>query len=67
MADRKTLEHTILDGFFQRLASLSDFPAEVLAALQQLRREARLEDPERILNALREGMKEHGRNANSTP
>lgn len=67
MEDRKTLEQTILDGLFERLSSLSDFPAEVLAALQRLRREARLEDPERILNALREGMKEHGRNANSTP
>lgn len=62
MKDR--LEEVMFSGFFQRLKGLPDFPREVLERFQRLQDESQLEDPERILHALREGMKEHGRKPN---
>ena len=64
MKDGKTLEEAIFTGFFQRLKRLPDFSREVLERFQQLQDESQFEDPERVLHALREGTKEHGRKPN---
>ncbi len=66
MDHRKTLEEEIFSGFLGNLEGHDDFPQEVLVRFQRLRAESHLVDPERVIQALREGMKEHEQNANST-
>ncbi len=65
MKDEKKLEDDILGGFLKRLEALPDFPREVLGRLQQLGAESKLEDPERVLSAIREGVKQDDRKPNS--
>jgi hypothetical protein len=63
MSDASTVEERILDRLFRKLESDESIPREVVRRIQVLRQSGRLKDPDAILEALAQGVKEHAQNS----
>ena len=63
MSEALSIEERILDRLLQKLESDDSIPREVLRRIQSLRQSGRLKDPDAILEALAQGVKEHAKNS----
>jgi len=63
MSQAPTVEERILDRLFRKLESDDSIPREVVRRIQVLRQSGRLKDPDAILEALAQGVKEHAQNS----
>jgi hypothetical protein len=63
MSEALTVEERILDRLFRKLESDESIPREVVRRIQVLRQSGRLKDPDAILEALSQGVKEHAQNS----
>lgn len=63
MSDALTVEERILDRLFRKLETDESIPREVVRRIQGLRQSGRLKDPDAILEALAQGVKEHAQNS----
>ena len=63
MSEALTVEERILDRLFRKLESDDSIPREVVRRIQVLRQSGRLKDPDAILEALAQGVKEHAQNS----
>ena len=63
MNDSMTVEQRIVANFLEKLKSDHSIPQEVFARIQSLCEEGRVADVQAILNALREGMRDHAKNS----
>ncbi len=63
MSQALSIEERILDRLFRKLESDESIPREVVRRIQVLRQSDRLKDPDAILEALAQGVKEHAQNS----
>lgn len=63
MNDSMTVEERIVAKFLEKLRSDQSIPQEVFARVQSLCEKRRLADVQAILNALKEGMRDHAKNS----
>lgn len=63
MSEALTVEERILNRLFRKLESDDSIPREVVRRIQVLRQSGRLKDPDAILEALAQGVKEHAQNS----
>jgi predicted transcriptional regulator len=63
MSQALTVEERILDRLFRKLESDESIPREIVRRIQVLRQSDRLKDPDAILEALAQGVKEHVQNS----
>ena len=62
MNDSMTVEERIVAKFLEKLRFDQSIPQEVLARIQSLCKEGRVADLQAVLNALKEGMRDHAKN-----
>lgn len=58
-----SIEERILDRLFEKLESDSFMPPEVIRRIQALRQSGRMKDPDAVLDALAQGLKDHAQNS----
>ena len=63
MSEALSVEERILYRLFRKLESDESIPSEVVRRIQVLRQSDRLKDPEAVLEALAQGVKEHAENS----
>jgi hypothetical protein len=62
MENVMTIEERIIERFLEKLKSDQFVPAEVVDSLRILNKEGKLKDPQAILRAIGQGVKEHAKN-----
>lgn len=63
MSQALSIEERILDRLFQQLDADKTIPREVIRRIHGLRQSGRLKDADAILDAIRDGVKDHAKNS----
>jgi hypothetical protein len=63
MSQALSIEERILDRLFQQLEADNTIPREVIRRIHALRQSGRLKDVDAILDAIRDGVKDHAKNS----
>ena len=63
MSEALTVEERILDRLFRKIESDESIPREVVRRIHSLRQSGRLKDVDAILDAIRDGVKDHAKNS----
>ncbi len=63
MSQGLSIEERILDRLFRQLEADKTIPREVIHRIHGLRQSGRLKDVDAILDAIRDGVKDHAKNS----